>query len=1229
MSKECCCGRRLFRCAGSWEISRREFLREVGAAAVALAVANGVFGAEAQAERLGVRMPKSAAGKYPIALPRSFTEGNLEAVAMPIGGIGTGTVWLDGYGRLSVWQIFNNYTEERLPGSFFAIRAQADGSEPAVRVLQTAPEDGFDAFKSLVFRAGYPIADVEFEDEGFPVQVKMEAFNPMIPLDTRNSAIPCALFRFTVRNTSSKSTWVSLLGTLQNAVGCEGRIGEIKGVHHPGYGRNRNRAVRRRGMTAVFMTADSEPPVGPVKVRDASGREVRTSELYYCERLGRTDADESALAEEAKALDALARIARNGGVAVVACAEPGFFRDLLDARRGAPMASWGFEVFEDFEGGYDKWTVEGTAFGSSPHTGASPGQQPVSGFMGRGLVNSYRPDDVPRGTMRSKPFRIQRRYIGLLVGGGNYPSRTCVNLRVGDEVVLSATGQNSEQLRPVAWDVSQWRGQEAVIEIVDRHSGGWGHILVDHIVFSDVHPGYLLAMQAAYAEISRAIPFTWRAAYRDEMPEPDVVKPPDLVKDGREGEWKVKEFTHLQGFEENGFKVLAHTSRGEPLLIQGPVGKGFLIVSLAGSLPWSWTEKLMRAALPEKLSPEHRLVPGSPGYGSMVLGVLDSGASVTAEWIDISRLAEQFRRTGSVRGAVEAGPSPEGSTYNSAASIRFKLRPGESKSAVFFITWHFPNVERFGRTGNRYSAWYRDALDVAEYVAGNFRALYARTKLYRDTVYQSNIPPEFIDAITSQSVIFRGPTCYWTEDGYFGAFEGSYGCCPLNCTHVWNYAQTHARLFPEIGRNMRESDLLVYLRPDGEVQHRQHAPHEAFIDGQCATIVAALREHQMCGDSSFLNRVWPKVKLATEWLIRRIDPDEDGVPSGRQPNTYDCEVSGANTFIGSQYLAALLAAAKMADEQGDAEAAKRWRSMAEAGMKNQVARLWNGEYYIQIPETPGANDYNTGCHSDQLLGQWWSHQLNLGYLYPPEQVRSALGAIMRYNFRTNFRGFTQTPRRYVLDDEGGLLICTWPRGGRPNPFIVYADEVWTGIEYAVSGLMVYEGMIDQARRIVATARGRYDGRLRPGLNSGPGGNPFNELECGKFYARAMSSWSLLLACQGLVLDGPKGVIGFKPRWQPEDHRSFFTAPEGWGIFVQTRRAHTQTELLEVRYGRLRVKEMVFELPDAAQNTSVRVLRGEGSVLPASFSQDGRELHIRLARPVVLREGETLKVEATW
>ena len=162
----------------------------------------------------------------------------------------------------------------------------------------------------------------------------------------------------------------------------------------------------------------------------------------------------------------------------------------------------------------------------------------------------------------------------------------------------------------------------------------------------------------------------------------------------------------------------------------------------------------------------------------------------------------------------------------------------------------------------------------------------------------------------------------------------------------------------------------------------------------------------------------------------------------------------------------------------------------------------------------------------------------------------------------------------------------------PRTFILYADEVWTGIEYAAAGAMIYEGLIDAARQIVRMARSRYDGRRRDGLNSGPGGNPFNELECGKFYARAMSSWSLLIASQGLVLEGPQGILGFKPHWQPEDHRSFFTAPEGWGLFVQQRKEQEQTERIEVRHGRLRIKEFVFALPSGDAATATVKIAGQ-------------------------------------
>lgn len=285
-------------------------------------------------------------------------------------------------------------------------------------------------------------------------------------------------------------------------------------------------------------------------------------------------------------------------------------------------------------------------------------------------------------------------------------------------------------------------------------------------------------------------------------------------------------------------------------------------------------------------------------------------------------------------------------------------------------------------------------------------------------------------------------------------------------------------------------------------------------------------------------------------------------------------------------------------------------------MRHQDALLWNGEYYIQKPGTPPANDYNTGCHSDQLLGQWWAHQLGLGYLYPRERVIQALQSVYRYNFRREMRGHTQVPRRYVPDHEGGLLMCTWPHGGRPDPFIIYADEVWTGIEYAVAGLMLWEGMVQEAVEIVNTARSRYDGRRRDGLDSGPGGNPFNELECGKFYARAMSSFGLLLAAQGLVLDTPSGILGFAPRWQPDDHRSFFITGTGWGLFTQRRERGVQREEIDLRYGSLRLLGLVFQLPEGADLRTAQV-QVDGKSVHSVATAEGESVTISLTQPQAL------------
>ncbi|MBU0756344.1 MAG: glycoside hydrolase family 116 protein, partial [Planctomycetes bacterium] len=503
-------------------------------------------------------------------------------------------------------------------------------------------------------------------------------------------------------------------------------------------------------------------------------------------------------------------------------------------------------------------------------------------------------------------------------------------------------------------------------------------------------------------------------------------------------------------------------------------------------------------------------------------------------------------------------------------------------------------------------------------------------------LYTTNLPCWMVDCLSAQCAIFRTNNCFFaarhkdTGRPYFAGYEDCNGCCPLNCTQVWNYAKTHARLFPELGRNMRWYDFNHYMKEDGEIRHRQHADHGASIDGQCAVIVGAYREYLLSPDNSFLREIWPNVRKAVEWLIREIDADEDGVNAGAQLNTYDATASGAHAFIGSQYLAALAAGEKMALVMGDPATAARWATIRHAGMEHQDALLYNGSYFIQVPDETPARDYNNGCHSDQLLGQWWAHMLDLGRLYPEEHLRSALSSIFRYNFRTDLTGFEQRPRRFVIGGEGGLLNCTWPRGDRPEPFIGYADEVWTGVEYATAGLMIYEGLLNEAFEIVHTTRTRYDGRLREGLSSGPGGNPFNDLECGRFYARALSSWSLLLAAQGFVYEGPAARIGFLPKWRPEDHQSFFCAAEGWGVFRQKSEDRHLQAWIDVRYGKVGIKEIVLG----------RLLHGEGEP-EVELSLDSQPLvvagvetgedrtTVRLQDHVQLSAGLTMRIRMDW
>ena len=141
-------------------------------------------------------------------------------------------------------------------------------------------------------------------------------------------------------------------------------------------------------------------------------------------------------------------------------------------------------VLADFEDGYGGWTATGDAFGARPAAGTLPNQQEVRGFSGRGLVNTYLGGDRTTGTLTSPEFRVDAGFLNFRIGGGRQPEALSVRLLVDGKAVRAATGGDAERLEVASWDVREFAGRTARIEIVDRATGSWGHINADRFVLA-------------------------------------------------------------------------------------------------------------------------------------------------------------------------------------------------------------------------------------------------------------------------------------------------------------------------------------------------------------------------------------------------------------------------------------------------------------------------------------------------------------------------------------------------------------------------------------------------------------------------------------------------------------------------------------------------------------------------------------------------------------------------
>ena len=474
----------------------------------------------------------------------------------------------------------------------------------------------------------------------------------------------------------------------------------------------------------------------------------------------------------------------------------------------------------------------------------------------------------------------------------------------------------------------------------------------------------------------------------------------------------------------------------------------------------------------------------------------------------------------------------ESSDEDPMASLAVKkiIEPFKSKTFSFFITWNFPNRKAWSKTvvGNYYSQQYPDAWETAKQVVPQIPTLEKETLLFVNSLLKSSYPNVVKEAALFNLATLRSQTVFRIPSGHLMGWEGvmdRYGSCQGSCTHVWNYEMATPFLFGDLSKTMRDVEFNYATKENGLMNFRADLPlseaakgNAAAADGQMGCIMKIYRDWQLSGDYDFLAQNWEQIKkvLSYAWIEKGWDANQDGVMEGSQHNTMDVNYFGPNPQMGFWYLGALKAASKMAVAMQDKDFEKKCTSLYNQGSQWIDKNLFNGEYYEHKITDPSSFEFldtdnpNTkipefqlgkGCLVDQLVGQYMAHICGLGYLADKDHIQTTLKSIMKYNYVKDFSRHFNNMRSYVLGNESGLLMASWPKGRLEVPFPYFA-EVMTGFEYCAAVSMLYEGMNTEALTCIQSIRDRHDGAKR---------NPFSEAECGHHYARSMVSWAAIIA----------------------------------------------------------------------------------------------------------------------
>jgi uncharacterized protein (DUF608 family) len=575
---------------------------------------------------------------------------------------------------------------------------------------------------------------------------------------------------------------------------------------------------------------------------------------------------------------------------------------------------------------------------------------------------------------------------------------------------------------------------------------------------------------------------------------------------------------------------------------------------------------------------------------------------------------------GKIMKAETGGNDPvENGAPGASLFIPFKVAPGETRVIRLMMAWYVPDSDmKFGKDSEEkseetctetdcackdpfYKTWYsgkfKDISEVVNYWKTNYNDLYSKSVLFKESFYNTTLPDEVIEAIAANLTILKSPTVLRQRDGRMWSWEGcgdNSGCCSGSCTHVWNYAQALPHLFPSLERTMRETEFFPSQDNEGHQTFRSALPIRpvaatfyAASDGQLGGIMKVYRDWRISGNNEWMKKLYPMVKKSIDYCIEEWDPRNTGTLEEPHHNTYDIEFWGADGMCTSFYLGALTAFIEMGSFVGDD--VQKYRILYDSGRKIIESDLFNGEYFIQKIKWEGLKSpdpvkaaataintgyspealklmqkegpkyqYGQGCLSDGVLGAWIAEVCGIRHILDEVKVRSHLNSVYKYNFKSDLTDHSNPQRpSYAFGMEGGLLLCTWPKGEMLSLPFVYSNEVWTGIEYQAASHLMFSGEVEKGLEIVRACRNRYDGTIR---------NPFDEYECGHWYARAMSSYGMLQGLTGVRYDAVSQELIINSRIG--DFTSFISAETGFGNVG----LKDGKPILNVVYGEIPVKK---------------------------------------------------------